>query len=160
MTHHELKIRPARIEDAPAVTACVNAAFGRYIERIGIPPGPMYNDYPQMIRRHPVFVLIAETNIIGVIVLVKQPRGILLDTIAVHPDHQRRGLGQRLMAFTEREALRAGYTSVTLYTNACMTESFSFYKNLGYVETERKTESGYNRIYMQKDLSEKTRRFL
>ncbi len=40
-----------------AVAACVAAAYGVYIERMGRPPGPMLDDYAEVIARHRVFVI-------------------------------------------------------------------------------------------------------
>jgi len=37
-----------------------------------------------------------------------------------------------------------------------MTENINLYKNLGFVETERKQEQGYERVYMRKLLPGKS----
>lgn len=42
--------RPASAQDAVAVTACVNAAYQHYIERMEILPGPMTEDFGAVIR--------------------------------------------------------------------------------------------------------------
>ena len=79
-------IRPAQATDAPAVTACVVAAYGIYVERMGKPPGPMLDDYAAVITDHAVFVLTDDGAIAGVLVLMRQEDGLLLDNVAVHPD--------------------------------------------------------------------------
>src|SRR5712691_2735699 len=131
------EIRPARAEDATAVTECVAAAYHHYIARIGKPPGPMLDDYAEIIRQHTVFVLTDEEKVVGVLVLIKQEQSILLDNVAVHPDYQGRGFGRKLLAFAEEEARRWEFAAITLYTNEQMTENLELYKKLGYVETER-----------------------
>jgi len=151
------KVRAARIEDATAITECVTAAYQHYIDRIGSPPGPMLADYSQVIQKYHVLVLSCETNIIGVLVLIRQPRNLLVDNVAIHPACQRRGLGRQLLAYAEKEARRLGLPAITLYTNERMTENIELYKRLGYIETARKTEHGYKRIYMNKILMEETR---
>ena len=60
------------------------------------------------------------------------------------------------MALAEEEAQRLGLTTITLYTNERMTENIELYKRLGYTETERKTEQGYQRVYMRKPVLDKT----
>jgi ribosomal protein S18 acetylase RimI-like enzyme len=150
MTPNEFHIRPARAEDAAPITECVAAAYHQYIDRIGKPPGPMLDDYKDVLQRHRVFVLTNGALICGVLVLIQQTHSLLVDNVAVHPDHQGRGFGRRLMALAEEEAHRLGFTKVTLYTNEQMTDNLHLYKRLGYRETERKTEHGYKRIYMQK----------
>jgi hypothetical protein len=39
-----------------------------------------------------------------------------------------------------------------LFTNEVMTENQAIYARLGYRETGRRTEDGYQRVYMEKDL--------
>ena len=152
MKQDDLEFRPARIEDATAITECVASAYSHYIDRIGKPPGPMLDDYSEMIMQHYVQVLVDGTNIVGVLVLIRQTQSLLLDNVAVHPDYQGIGLGRQMMTFAEQEALRMGYKAVILYTNEHMTENLELYKTLGYLETERKTVQGYQRIYMRKKL--------
>lgn len=152
MSRSNIEVRPARAEDATAVTECVAAAYRHYIARLGKPPGPMLDDYAEVIRQHHVFVLADGARVIGVLVLIRQAQGILLDNVAVHPDSQGRGFGRKLLAFAEEEARRAGFAAITLYTNEHMTENIELYKKLGYVETERRSERGYQRIYMRKSL--------
>ena len=152
MSQVDFEIRPARLQDATAIADCVASAYGHYIDRIGKPPGPMLNDYERVIHKHRVLVLTDGLNIVGVLVLIRQSRDLLLDNVAVNPSHQKRGLGRQLIAFAEKEALRMGLISISLYTNEKMTESLKLYKRLGYMETERKTEQGYRRVYMRKNL--------
>lgn len=144
------EIRRAQLEDATAITTCVAVAYRQYAARIGKPPAPMLDDYAELIQRHKVFVLAEEDNIIGVLVLIEKDQGFLLDNVAVNPAYQRRGLGRKLIEFAEAEALRLGFSSIILYTNVQMTENIDLYRKLGFVETGRKQEQGYQRVYMRK----------
>lgn len=140
MNPNDFEIRSAQAEDATAIAECVAAAYRHYIDRIGKPPGPMLDDYKEVIQQHRVLVLTNGANINGVLVLIRQTQSLLVDNVAVHPDYQGRGLGRRLMALAEEEARRLGFTTVTLYTNERMTANIELYKKLGYTETERRTE--------------------
>ncbi len=40
-----------------------------------------------------------------------------------------------------------------LYTHEGMTENIGLYEYLGYIETDRRTEKGYRRVYMRKNLA-------
>ena len=40
-----------------------------------------------------------------------------------------------------------------LYTNAAMRENLSLYPRLGWVETDRRTEDGFERVYFEKPVS-------
>ncbi|OGR26187.1 MAG: hypothetical protein A2277_19075 [Desulfobacterales bacterium RIFOXYA12_FULL_46_15] len=149
-------INLARIEDVPAITECVAAAYCHYIDRIGKPPGPMLEDYRKVVQQHRVLVLVDGMNVVGVLVLIRQIRNLLLDNVAVHPAYQGRGLGRQLIVRAEDEARCMRLAAVTLYTNEQMTENIELYKRLGYMETERKTVQGYQRVYMRKELPDKT----
>ena len=88
----------------------------------------------------------------NVIVLLSQPDHLLLDNIAVKPDSQGTGLGRRLIAFAENEAHRLGFSEVRLYTHQTMIENIALYTRLGFVETGRGRENGYDRVFMTKRL--------
>lgn len=132
--------------------ACVEAAYRHYVTRIGKPPGPMLDDYDEVVRRHRAFVAEREGAVVGVLVLVATGGGLLLDNVAVRPEHQGKGLGRRLVELAESEARRDGCSRLDLYTHELMTENLAMYERLGYVETERRTVKGYRRVYMRKAL--------
>ena len=152
MTSSNYLIRSATEIDAPAIRRCVDAAYRHYVERIGKPPGPMLDDYAEVIRRHAVFVAEAD-DIAAILVLIRTDEGILLDNVAVHPAHQRRGLGKQLISFAETEARSLGYEALDLYTHERMHENIELYRSLGYEETARREVSGYRRVYMRKRLA-------
>ncbi len=146
-------IRPAVATEADAVADVVHAAYRHYIARIGKPPGPMLDDYAQRIAARQVWVLEREGVFAGILVLEETVDGFLLDNIAVRPEWQGKGIGRALLEFTEAEARRRGFTAVRLYTHALMTENIALYQRIGFVETHRVSEKGYDRIYMAKRLS-------
>ena len=149
---NDLVIRKANLSDASSIQKCVEAAYSHYIDRIGKPPGPMLDDYTEVIQLHKVYV-VESIEVVGVLVLIRTDSGILLDNVAVHPGQQGRGMGKRLMNFAESEARDQGFEKLDLYTHECMSENIEIYKALGHRETERKEEQGFNRVYMQKYLS-------
>jgi ribosomal protein S18 acetylase RimI-like enzyme len=88
----------------------------------------------------------------GVLVLEDGPDCFLLDNIAVRPDRQGLGFGRTLMDFAEAEAVRCGWAAITLYTHVLMVENIAIYAARGYVERERRSEKGFDRVYMEKRL--------
>ena len=90
--------------------------------------------------------------IAAIIVLLPALNYLLLDDIAVSPNRQGVGLGRRLLAFAETEALRRGYREIRLYTHQTMVENQRLYASIGYQETGRGTEAGYDRVFMRKQL--------
>ena len=151
-------LRTARPEDRAAVEAIVEAAYSVYVERIGKAPGPMLNDYAGLIAAGAVSVLEdADGVIAALIVLLPKPDHLLLDNIAVRPDRQGRGLGRRLIAFAEGEARRLGHAELRLYTHERMTENNALYARLGFRETGRGREAGYDRVFMTKPIAGNSR---
>lgn len=145
-------IRKALESDAAAMQRCVDGAYRHYVQRMGKLPGPMLEDYAEVVRQHMAFVAEDGGEVVGVLVLMRKDSGMLLDNIAVHPGHQGRGLGRQLLDFAESESRKLGCEYLDLYSNEHMTESIALYKARGYVETGRRTELGYERVYMRKPL--------
>lgn len=140
--------------DRAAVEAVVHAAYAPYVERIGKPPGPMLDDYGKRIAEGSVSVLEgADGAILAIIVLLPHGDHMLLDNVAVRPEAQGQGLGRRLVAFAEAEARRLGFAELRLYTHQKMTENIALYRRLGFVETGRGREAGYDRVFMAKRLA-------
>ncbi len=143
-------IRRARPADQVAVEAIVHDAYAIYLARMDKPPGPMLDDYAALIDDGAVSVLDDDGTIRATIVLLPQADHLLLDNIAVRPDSQGMGHGRRLIGFAEAEARRLGFTEVRLYTHQTMTENIALYQRLGFVETGRGRENGYDRVFMTK----------
>jgi ribosomal protein S18 acetylase RimI-like enzyme len=145
-------IRPATPEDRAAVEAIVRNAYSVYLERMGQPPGPMLDDYAAQIAAGSISVLDEDGEIVAIIVLLAKPDYLLLDNIAVRPDRQGTGLGRQMIAFAETEARRRSFTELRLYTHETMIENIALYTRLGFVETGRGHEAGYDRVFMTKRL--------
>ncbi|MCB0034373.1 MAG: GNAT family N-acetyltransferase [Anaerolineales bacterium] len=56
----------------------------------------------------------------------------ILEELSVHPDHGRRGLGQRLLTYGCQWAQAQGYKSVALSTFADVAWNAPFYARLGF----------------------------
>ena len=145
-------LRAARPADAPEVAALVHDAYTCYLERLGGPPGPMTEDYADVIARRIVTVAESGKAIAGVLVLGEYDEGFLVENVAVHPDHQGAGLGRRLLELAEREALTRGFDSIHLYTHRLMSENRALYARLGYVEYEPRARRHEALVYMRKRL--------
>ena len=151
---NEPRIRPATAADTLAIAEIVDQAYRHYIARMGKPPGPMLDDYAARVSEGVVWVLEEAAEIAAIIVLLPAPDYLLLDNIAVSPTRQGLGLGRRLLAFAEDEALRRGYREIRLYTHQTMVENQRLYASIGYEETGRGREAGYNCVFMRKQLRE------
>jgi len=147
-------IRLATPKDRDAVERIVREAYSVYLDRMGKPPGPMLDDYAALIADGAVTVLYEAGEVLAILVLLPQADHLLLDNIAVRPDSQGIGLGRQLIGVAEAEALRLGFVELRLYTHQTMTENIALYSRLGFVETGRGREDGYDRVFMTKRLTE------
>ena len=112
----------------------------------------MLDDYAARVRDGSVSILEEDDAVLGVLVLVPEPDCLLLDNLAVVPAAQGRGLGRRLVGHAEAEARRLGLGCLRLYTNVAMSENVAFYATLGFEETHRAEQAGYDRVFMRKRL--------
>jgi ribosomal protein S18 acetylase RimI-like enzyme len=145
-------IRKARAEESGAVRLVVLSAYDPYLAVIGRAPAPMLDDYDARIAAGQVWVLEDAGEIAGLLVLEDGPARFLLENIAVLPGRQGRGFGRLLLDFAEAEAGKCGWDTITLYTNALMVRNIAIYAARGYLEVERRRESGFERVYMEKRL--------
>jgi len=106
-------------------------------------------DYEKEIASFAVWVAESYKEIIGGLVLVFEDDYATIANVAVHPDFQRNGLGQRLMNFAESEAKRRGYLEILLATHTVLAENVSFYLHLGWSEIVRDD----TRVYMKKNIT-------
>jgi ribosomal protein S18 acetylase RimI-like enzyme len=146
------RLRPATGPDAASVAALVDAAYGHYVQRLGMQPGPMTDDYTAVIRDRQVTVAEHDGAIVGVVVLAVTDEGFLIENVAVHPARRGTGLGRTLLQLAEAEARRAGFDAIHLYTHEQMTENLALYSRIGYVEYDRRSQGGFSLVYMRKQL--------
>jgi ribosomal protein S18 acetylase RimI-like enzyme len=148
----EHTIRQAEPEDQETLVNCVQAAYSKYIERIGKKPAPLLADYQAPIAQGIVYVLADEEGIRGVLVMMPQGRGMFVENVAIDPRLQGQGLGRTLMAFVEQQARKEQLDEIRLYTNELMTENLLFYRQLGFEEECRRVQNGYRRVFLRKRL--------
>lgn len=156
MTHPT--IRQAIPSDEAAIRACAKAAYQRYVAVIGREPAPMVADFAAQIAARQIHVAVNEDGVLlgFVVCFAKQDRQtgdhMFLENIAVSPDAAGHGIGKALMAFCEDQARQTGLDEVRLYTKEKMVENLSIYPHLGYEETDRRQEDGFNRVFFKKKL--------
>ena len=163
-------IRLAVLADCPRVTNLATLAYSRYLERMDKKLAPMLEDYAARIAEGRIFVLEIQPTcscgekmdydpqssfsptIVGFVMLSPGEDSLLLNNLAVDPTMQGRGYGKLLVFFAEETACKTGFRQISLYTNEVMTENLQMYPRLGYTETHRATENGFNRVFFSKKL--------
>ena len=149
--HFDIKV--AQIGDEAAVQRCAEDAYEQYVAAIGKKPAPMVADFAFLIASGCVHVAVeGESDVLGFIVFCHEGDNVFLENVAVRSGAVGRGVGKQLIAFCEAEAKRMGAQSIKLYANEKMTENLSIYPHLGYRETGRRTEAGFNRVFFEKSI--------
>jgi ribosomal protein S18 acetylase RimI-like enzyme len=146
-------IRPAVAGDVAAIAAIARAAYEKYVARIGRAPAPMVADFAGLVAAGEVHVLLAGDAPAGFIVIRPGENHLFVENVALHPERQGEGLGRRLLDFAAARARDQGLGALRLYTNVKMSENFPFYAGLGFIETERRHEDGFDRVYFEKRLT-------
>lgn len=141
-------IRRAVAEDAEAIAAIAREAYAPWVPVIGREPAPMGDDYAARIAAGQAWRLEAD----AFCVLEEKPDALWLDNVAVRPTAQGRGLGRRLVAFAEAEARSRGHRALRLYTHERMAANIALYERLGFRETHRARQDGFDRVFMEKDI--------
>lgn len=149
-----MKIRPAVAADEAAVCDCAEAAYARYVAAIGRRPAPMDTDYGAAIAAGQVHVAEVNGALAGFLHVIPRLDDLLLDAVAVRPDLAGKGIGKALVRHAEAEARRRGLGWVRLYTNAQMAENLAIYPHLGFVETGRRREHDFDRVFFEKRLTD------
>lgn len=75
-----------------------------------------------------------------------------LYTLAVHPDKQSKGIGQRLLSFTEYELRKRHFLTLCLTVDASNIRAIQFYHNLHYRIIGKRINSEPERLVMRKAL--------
>ncbi len=140
-------IRRAQIEDAESLTACIDAAYLTYVQRISDLPA-VSEGCAEDIATHQVWVATQRGIIIAGMVLVPEEAFLKLANLAVHPDFSGQGVGGALMERAEQEARSQGYTEMRLNTHILIPENVRMYLHMGWTESGR---SG-NRVSLHKSL--------
>lgn len=146
-------LRPAEPRDADEMARLAKAAYQPYVARIGREPAPMTADYVEIASGGNAWVAEQRGGLIGLLVLEPHADHLLLDNVAVDPDHQGLGVGGRLLTLGEEQARARGLSEVRLFTNEAMTDNLGYYLRRGYRQTHRATQSGYRRVFFAKRLS-------
>lgn len=144
--------RPARSADIAALADIAQAAFSRYIPRIGRPPAAMEQDYEDFVERGLVHVVDSAAGPVGFVVMAPSGDALRIETLAVDPDHQHEGIGRTLLGFAEVRARQLELDRIELAVDGAMWETIALYARLGYKETDRREQDGSSRICLRKDL--------
>src|SRR5262245_19970184 len=90
--------------DADGVRGLVRIPYGKWVPLSGREPLPMSADYRRAIAERIVDLWEEDGQLLALIELVPAEHHLLIENIAVRPDQQGKGFGERLLAHAEAMA--------------------------------------------------------
>lgn len=132
---------------------CAVAAYSQYVDAMGMEPAPMRADFSRHLERGELFVIADDGGPVGYLVWWMASDHLFVDNIAVLPSSLGKGVARFVFDQLEKRAIAARVLAIELYTNVMMKNNLKLYPHLGFVETERRHEHGFDRVYFRKTLS-------
>ena len=111
-------LRRAAPANAAAVRALTRTAYAKWVPLIGREPLPMTADYDRAVAEHVVDLWEEDGQLLALIEVIPAADHLLIENIAVRPDQQGKGIGERLLLHAEGLASSLGFDEIRLYTNA------------------------------------------
>jgi ribosomal protein S18 acetylase RimI-like enzyme len=156
-----MSIRLAQPHDLSAVIDITRRAYAQYRPLLSGDPVPVDEDYAPRIASGQVWLLEIEGAPAGLVVLDNYADRLHIFSVAVAPNRQHRGLGQRLLTFAEDVARERGFPLIDLCTNWKMERNIRLYREWGFVERGRRPNPkrpGWIIVDMEKRLTEAAER--
>lgn len=132
------RIRVTGLQEAqlPTLVAMEQACTAMYHE-IGFDeaevPARTLSDIIALTRQHDVRVAEADDEVAGYLAWRDEAPGVAyVQELAVHPDHQRRGIATRLLAELEERARELGMEQIVLRSRERASWAQAFYKKAGF----------------------------
>jgi ribosomal protein S18 acetylase RimI-like enzyme len=134
-----VKLRRADTFDKEAVQRIsADAYIPAYMAVPGTIPKPASEDYGGRIEKGEVWVLEVEGEPTGVAILEEHADHLMIYSIAVKPDAQRKAYGTALLDFADQRAIERGLHQVRLYTNERIERNLTLYCRHGFVEVAKR----------------------
>ena len=150
-----MNIRLAHDRDLSTVTALTRRAYEHYIPILGGEPWPMRVDYAPRVAAGEVWLLEAADEAVALIALEDHGDHLHIFSVAVLPEQQGKGIGQKLLAFAEGKAREMDRPALTLCTGEKMERNIGIYRRYGFTETQRRpnpNREGWVLVDMEKTL--------
>lgn len=151
-------LRRASLADLPSLEGVQQAAFARNRDILEREPIPLQWNYADVFRAREVWVLDEPENggtdseCAGVLILQPRMTDLFVDSIAIAPGFQGRGLGHELLEAAEMRARALGRRALRLITGEKLVENVHWYRRNGYEIEEMEELSDRRVMHMTKIL--------
>lgn len=110
----------------------------------------MSADYHTALKHHRFELAYIENTLVGLLETIERDDHHFIENVCVHPDHQRLGIGKKLIERAEAYALKVRNKKVMLATNKAFSGNPEFYLALGYEVVAEKPFKGGVAILFEK----------
>ncbi len=143
--------RRATLADVTTVRNLTRLAYAKWVPLIGREPLPMTADFERAVTEHIIDLLMTGTDVVGLVEVIPHEQYLLIENLAVGPNHQGKGLGDLLLKRAEAVARSLNLDEVRLYTNAAFASNIVFYAKRGFSEFAREPmATGGSIVHMKK----------
>jgi GNAT superfamily N-acetyltransferase len=130
-----IQIHPIQLAEIPLLLAVLQAAFAEY-DRCLTPPSGVHTESiesltAKLARGGGAFAWHGD-RAVGSVLFEPRAEALYLGRMAVLPAYRRQGIGARLVAYVEEQALARGLKQITLGVRLQLPENTAFYTRLGY----------------------------
>ncbi|MDL2289613.1 GNAT family N-acetyltransferase [Clostridia bacterium OttesenSCG-928-F22] len=154
-----LTVRPATMEDIPAIQDITLEAFNKYARDLGMPEKvkalhETTKDVEYDLTHKHVFIGLLGDEKLGSIRFEILPGNIAyISRFGVKLIAQGCGMGRALMGAVEKACREMGVTAIVLHTSSRMSSLVRFYYGQGYYVHSTTTDKGYIRALLVRDLT-------
>jgi GNAT superfamily N-acetyltransferase len=149
-----LQLRRASAADVVNVRTLTRSAYAKWVPLIGREPLPMTADYDRAVADHIIDLWEEGEQLLALIEVIPASDHLLIENIAVRPDQQGKGLGDKLLHHAEGLGRSLRFNEIQLCTNAAFASNLSFYSRRGYREYRRRgtVVQGSVTVFMRKQI--------
>jgi len=156
----ELLIERATIADAETILTLQKLAYqseARLYKNDSLPPlTESLDDLTSLFQTHIFLVARSGGEVVGSVRAITKEGRCQVGRLMVHPTHQRKGLGARLLAAIEDAFPEA--STYELFTGNLSEGNLRLYRSIGYREFKREPVPPHELVFLEKTNSQRVRR--